>query len=332
MAALVIRRSLLGLTATSSSSVPLAGRAICRFSSSSNGNNSSKGDDDAGSPSKLATRSNFSNVGQNRPEFAPDRDVNYQRPNPAHRYRWTWTEQDEIDNPLPGDTKVPLSNWMVDESIPERRRPTAIRVPLAEFDKDTGSWRNPLRQGKWVNINFVTSQGERATIRALAGVDTLVSAAMRNKIYHMWDMCESNMECEYCTCFVPNDMAEARPMTVPELEVYTSVEVHRANANSRMGCQITVTEDMEGKTFGLPPYKDKSFFPGLMVQGRAAQDTVEKWVKSIQLPELRFGTTADMADLYEDRSRSFFKKVPYPGPEVPPGKPVQLDSDKPDRR
>lgn len=68
----------------------------------------------------------------------------------------------------------------MDESVPELERPALYNTPIGE------STLPDLVEPKWINISFVSSQGERKTVRAMAGVDTLTSVAMRNKIFHLW--------------------------------------------------------------------------------------------------------------------------------------------------
>ncbi len=96
-------------------------------------------------------------------------------------------------------------------------------------------------------ITYIEFDGTEHAVDARPG-DTLMSAAIDNSIPGIDGDCGGNCACATCHVFVDGDLAggageEERDMLAIADDV---------RDNSRLGCQITVTEEMDGLVVRLP--------------------------------------------------------------------------------
>ena len=89
-------------------------------------------------------------------------------------------------------------------------------------------------------ITFITPKGERQEIEAESGLSVMEIARMHD--LGIEGACEGSIAC--ATCHVIVDAAYASRLDDLALGVQPT---------SRLGCQIVLTEDLDGLTVRLPP-------------------------------------------------------------------------------
>lgn len=99
-------------------------------------------------------------------------------------------------------------------------------------------------------ITYVAFDGTRTQVEAALG-STLMSLALDNNIRGIDGDCGGNCACATCHVY----LEEARLAGLPEVDemedAMLDMTATRAH-NSRLGCQITVTEDMDGMIVHMP--------------------------------------------------------------------------------
>lgn len=92
-------------------------------------------------------------------------------------------------------------------------------------------------------VNYTNSEGTTRAIEANVG-DSVMETAVRNGITEIVAECGGSLSCATCHVFVDEDQAESLPeMSDMEDEMLYGTAVDRQE-NSRLSCQIPVTEDM----------------------------------------------------------------------------------------
>jgi len=99
-------------------------------------------------------------------------------------------------------------------------------------------------------ISFKNAAGEVTEIEAQVG-ESLMQAAVDNGVDEILAECGGACACATCHCYVDSDWAAKLPAADDmEQEMLKSSEYHQEG--SRLSCQITVTEEMDGMEVGLP--------------------------------------------------------------------------------
>jgi 2Fe-2S ferredoxin len=102
-----------------------------------------------------------------------------------------------------------------------------------------------------VQVIFRTIDGVEVTVEAREG-ESLMTAAVRNKVAGIEAACGGSMVCGTCHVYV----AEPWFSTIPAVSVMET-EMHEygvhVEANSRLACQIQITADMAGLRVTTPP-------------------------------------------------------------------------------
>lgn len=93
-------------------------------------------------------------------------------------------------------------------------------------------------------ITYTDAAGESRTVEANVG-DSVMETAVRNGVPGIVAECGGSLSCATCHVFVDEtDLPELPPMEEMEDEMLWGAAVDRED-NSRLSCQITVTEDMD---------------------------------------------------------------------------------------
>lgn len=101
-----------------------------------------------------------------------------------------------------------------------------------------------------VNVTFLQPDGKtRTEVQALVG-ETLLQTAHRNEI-DLEGACEGVCACSTCHLILPVDLYDKLPEPSEDEEDMLDM-AFGLTETSRLGCQITVTEDMEGIVFEMP--------------------------------------------------------------------------------
>jgi ferredoxin, 2Fe-2S len=101
-------------------------------------------------------------------------------------------------------------------------------------------------------VVFVLADGTETGVDARVG-DSLMLAATQNGVDGVVAECGGNMSCATCHVWVGEDLAErvGRPGDMEEDLLDLAVSERRPG--SRLSCQITVTEELDGLTVEIPP-------------------------------------------------------------------------------
>ena len=100
-------------------------------------------------------------------------------------------------------------------------------------------------------VNFILADGTQRSVEARIG-DTLMMTAVNNDISGVIAECGGSMMCGTCHCYVPEDWVQVVPTPMEgEIEMLDSVEGERTEF-SRLSCQISITEAMDGITVKIP--------------------------------------------------------------------------------
>lgn len=150
------------------------------------------------------------------------------------------------------------------------RRPLAVAgpravlsaVPRRFFAEEAAA---PTGPPEFIDLTFVDRTGERLAAKAQVG-DSLWDVAFKNDIPLNLDMsCDHGgnhpdlygigPQCDWCHVLIPKSYHQlCGPQTWKEEELLE--ESYFSNENSRLGCQITVSKEMDGMVIGLPPRQE----------------------------------------------------------------------------
>ena len=100
---------------------------------------------------------------------------------------------------------------------------------------------------------FVGHDGAEVIAEARVG-DTVMRAALAAGVTGILGECGGFMNCLTCHCFVSAEVAQlVPPPTDREAAMLDGLAL--ARENSRLSCQIVVTEALDGARFGLPGWQ-----------------------------------------------------------------------------
>ncbi len=101
-----------------------------------------------------------------------------------------------------------------------------------------------------VNITFIDAQGTARTVEAEVG-STLMETAIRNGVPGIEAECGGACACATCHVYVDEEWrgATGSPQSMEEDMLDFAFEVR---PNSRLSCQIRVTEELDGLTVHTP--------------------------------------------------------------------------------
>ncbi len=98
-------------------------------------------------------------------------------------------------------------------------------------------------------ITFVEPDGTRRDVAAHPG-ESLMAAATRANVAGIIAECGGSAMCATCHCYlVAGTLPEAEPLEAETLEFVA----RNTRATSRLSCQITVTDTMEGLVLQVAP-------------------------------------------------------------------------------
>ncbi|CAG9768762.1 unnamed protein product [Ceutorhynchus assimilis] len=110
-------------------------------------------------------------------------------------------------------------------------------------------WQDPKSEDEVVNVTFITKDGSRVAVRGKVG-DNLLYLAHRYEI-PMEGACEASLACTTCHVYVHDNFYEALP--APEEKEDDLLDMAPfLKENSRLGCQIILSKDLEGLEVELP--------------------------------------------------------------------------------
>ncbi|XP_032107723.1 ferredoxin-2, mitochondrial [Sapajus apella] len=107
----------------------------------------------------------------------------------------------------------------------------------------------PERPGDVVNVVFVDRSGQRIPVSGRVG-DNVLHLAQRHGV-DLEGACEASLACSTCHVYVSEDHLDLLPP--PEEREDDMLDMAPLlQENSRLGCQIVLTRELEGAEFTLP--------------------------------------------------------------------------------
>ncbi|KAM9114975.1 ferredoxin-2, mitochondrial [Pangshura tecta] len=103
--------------------------------------------------------------------------------------------------------------------------------------------------GDVVNVVFIDRSGRRIPVQGRVGEDVL-RLAQRHDI-ELEGACEASLACSTCHVYVSQELLDKLP--VPDEREEDMLDLApQLQENSRLGCQIILTKELEGAVFTLP--------------------------------------------------------------------------------
>lgn len=120
-------------------------------------------------------------------------------------------------------------------------------------------WQEPKSEDEVVNVVYVDRNNVKHKIRGKVG-DNVLYLAHRYGI-ELEGACEASLACSTCHVYVKEDYLSTIP-TPDEKEDDMLDMAPCLKENSRLGCQINLTKDMEGMELVLPPITRNFYVDG----------------------------------------------------------------------
>ncbi|XP_058830944.1 adrenodoxin-like protein 1, mitochondrial isoform X2 [Topomyia yanbarensis] len=110
-------------------------------------------------------------------------------------------------------------------------------------------WQDPKSDAEVVNITYIDKDGNRMTVRGKVG-DNALYLAHRYGV-EMEGACEASLACTTCHVYVLGDYGDKLPASEEKEDDLLDMAPF-LKENSRLGCQIVLTKEMEGMELQLP--------------------------------------------------------------------------------
>ncbi|CAH0718387.1 unnamed protein product, partial [Brenthis ino] len=110
-------------------------------------------------------------------------------------------------------------------------------------------WQEPKSEAEVVNITYIDKDGKKTNVRGKIG-DNVLYLAHRYGV-EMEGACEASLACTTCHVYVNEDYLDK--LNDPEEKEDDLLDMAPfLKQNSRLGCQIILTKEMEGMELSLP--------------------------------------------------------------------------------
>ncbi|CAK9818731.1 Adrenodoxin-like protein 1, mitochondrial [Anthophora plagiata] len=109
--------------------------------------------------------------------------------------------------------------------------------------------QDPKSEADIVNVTFIDKMGKKVSVKGKVG-DNVLYLAHRYGI-EMEGACEASLACTTCHLYVHHDYTDKLP-TAEEKEEDLLDLAPFLKENSRLGCQIILTKELDGIEFQLP--------------------------------------------------------------------------------
>lgn len=110
-------------------------------------------------------------------------------------------------------------------------------------------WKDPKSEDEIVNVTYIRKDGSKVPVRGKVG-DNLLYLAHRYGV-EMEGACEASLACTTCHVYVKADYLDKLPQADEKEEDLLDLAPF-LKENSRLGCQIVLTKDLEGLEVTLP--------------------------------------------------------------------------------
>lgn len=102
------------------------------------------------------------------------------------------------------------------------------------------------------HVTFISDTGERRDVVAAAGT-SVMQAAVDNGIDGIIGECGGSAMCATCHVYVDEAFLHRLPPLNPTEDAMLDSAASERRANSRLGCQIKLTDDLDGLVVTTPP-------------------------------------------------------------------------------
>ncbi|XP_012219386.1 adrenodoxin-like protein 1, mitochondrial [Linepithema humile] len=109
--------------------------------------------------------------------------------------------------------------------------------------------QDPKTEADVVNVTFIDKNGKKFSVRGKVG-DNVLYLAHRYEI-EMEGACEASLACTTCHVYVHHDYTEKLPIAEEKEEDLLDLAPF-LKENSRLGCQIILTKELDGIELRLP--------------------------------------------------------------------------------
>ena len=99
-------------------------------------------------------------------------------------------------------------------------------------------------------ITYISASGEESVLEVESG-STVMRGAVDNGVLGIIGECSGNCSCATCHVYVDPDW-QGRVGDKGDMEAILLEEVFEARPNSRLSCQIKVTDDLDGLVVRMP--------------------------------------------------------------------------------
>lgn len=110
-------------------------------------------------------------------------------------------------------------------------------------------WQDPKSDDEIVNITYITKDGARIPIKGKIG-DNCLYLAHRHNI-DMEGACEASLACTTCHVYVHDEFSNKLPEATEKEDDLLDMAPF-LKENSRLGCQIVLTKELDGIELTLP--------------------------------------------------------------------------------
>ncbi|XP_026748422.2 adrenodoxin-like protein 1, mitochondrial [Galleria mellonella] len=110
-------------------------------------------------------------------------------------------------------------------------------------------WKDPKSEDEVVNVVYIDKNGERVNVRGKVG-DNVLYLAHRYGI-EMEGACEASLACTTCHVYVNYEHLDKLPPSEEKEDDLLDMAPF-LKENSRLGCQIVLTKELEGIELTLP--------------------------------------------------------------------------------
>ncbi len=100
-------------------------------------------------------------------------------------------------------------------------------------------------------VTYVSSNGTSRKIDVPAGT-SVMQAALHNRVEGILGECGGNCMCATCHVYVDSNFLDRIPAPKENEKFMLSIAAEGPQPNSRLSCQIKMTEELDGLTIRLP--------------------------------------------------------------------------------
>lgn len=108
-----------------------------------------------------------------------------------------------------------------------------------------------MSSNETVTINFINAKGETIQVNAPTGISLLEASQIKDTT-KLEGSCGGVMACTTCHVIIDDEWYDKIP-SISNEEDDTLDMAFNVQPTSRLGCQITVTKDMDGIIVHIPP-------------------------------------------------------------------------------